>query len=196
MLADGCEVFIRQLVMPPHATKIQVDFATLGHVSPFGMLVCSYALKRFRDQHPDREFEIVNHERHTYPGHMGFFKAFGADFGRAPGEALGSARYLPVTIVDIATIRADARQNSMVVQAWLEREATRLASILVQGATLEIRRTLVYALTEVLRNIVEHSEAAQMGYCAQYWPSSDVVEVGILDSGIGVSASLSKNPFW
>lgn len=196
MRTDGCETFLSQLVTQPDASRYRIDCAGLGHISPFGMLMCSYALVQFRTKHPECAFEVVNHEKQTYAGHMGFFRAFGADFGRAPGEALGSAHYIPVTLIGVDAIRRDARDNMMAVQSWLEREASRLAGMLVQHATYEVRRALVFSLTEVLRNIVEHSQATQMGYCAQYWPSSDVVEVGILDSGIGVAASLSRNPFW
>lgn len=196
MKTDGCEAFLSELVPRLGVTKYRIDCANLGHVSPFGMLLCSYALVQFRTQNAQCAFEVVNHERHTYPGHMGFFRAFGAEFGRAPGEAFGSARYIPVTLISVEAVRNDARENFMRVQSWIEQEARRLASLLVQRATYEVRRVLVFSLTEVIRNIVEHSNASQMGYCAQYWPSSDVVEVAILDSGIGVSASLARNPFW
>jgi hypothetical protein len=196
MRTDGSEAFLSQLVPRPDVTKYRIDCKHLGHVSPFGMLMCSYSLSQFRGAHPHCEFEVVNHEAHTYAAHMGFFRAFGAEFGRAPGEALGSARYLPVTLISVDKIRADARENMMVVQSWLEREAKRLSAMLVQDTTYAVRHALVFSLTEILRNIVEHSQASQLGYCAQYWPSSQVVEVGILDSGIGIAASLAQNPFW
>lgn len=196
MRTDGCEAFLSELVSRTDVKRYQIDCANLGHVSPFGMLVCSHAIAKFRAEHGDCHFEVINHAKHTYPAHMGFFRAFGVDFGRAPGEALGSARYIPVTLLSVDAIRRDARENLLRVQSWLEKEAGRLAGMLVQGASYKVRNVLVFALTEVLRNIVEHSQAKQMGYCAQYWPSSDVVEVAILDSGIGVAASLARNPFW
>ena len=32
-------------------------------------------------------------------------------------------------------------------------------------------------------------------YCAQYWPNKHLVEIAILDTGIGIRASLSRNPY-
>ena len=44
-----------------------------------------------------------------------------------------------------------------------------------------------------MRNIPEHSQAKTIWYCAQYWPSYDLVELAILDEGIGIRKSLLSN---
>ncbi|WP_426687214.1 hypothetical protein [Rhodanobacter ginsengiterrae] len=45
-----------------------------------------------------------------------------------------------------------------------------------------------------MRNVVEHSESKQIGICAQYWPSKNKVEAAIIDRGVGVASTLSRNP--
>lgn len=194
MDADGCADFINQLSAQPGVDRYTVDLSKIEFFSPFGMLVCSRALKSFRDEQSDCEFLLVDWERHTYPAHMGFFQAFGAEFGNPPGEAPGNARYLPINLLDLNLMRADARRNMTVVQNVIEDEAFRLAAVLVQDASDDLRELLGFAMTEMFRNVLEHSEAAQIGYCAQYWPTKDQVEVGILDSGRGVRAALGANP--
>ncbi len=127
---------------------------------------------------------------------MGFFKSFGVDFGKAPGEAPGNERYIPMTLLDVAEIRQDSRERFEIVQVYLQSLAKRITDALVQDTKADIREALAFALAEMFRNVVEHSEATQMGYCAQYWPSKGLVEVGILDSGIGIRRDLAKNPHW
>jgi hypothetical protein len=79
-------------------------------------------------------------------------------------------------------------------QKLIEEQAHELARVLVQGAGGELGATLGFAMTEMFRNVLEHSQASRLGYCAQYWPSKDMVEVGVLDAGIGIGAALGRNP--
>jgi hypothetical protein len=99
MKTDGCEEILSALADAPAATDYQFDFANLGHVSPFGMLVSSQAIAQFKKAHLRACLEALKFAKHTCPGHMGFFKAFGLDFGREPDEAPGNDRYIPVTII-------------------------------------------------------------------------------------------------
>jgi len=54
---------------------------------------------------------------------------------------------------------------------------------------------LEFVLREIIRNVAEHSKASQLGFCAQYWSYRNLVELAILDTGIGFAASLSENPY-
>lgn len=191
----GCIQFAEQLHVPENATRYILDLNQLRYVTPFGMLWCSSLLRRFRTSLPECEFIMIGQERHGYPAHMGFFRAFGADIGNAPGEAPGSERYLPVTLLDLEELRAEARTNLEVSQNTVERKAHELAAVLVQDDTSELYRTLGFTMTEMCRNVIEHSQAQELGYCAQFWPTKDRVEVAIVDDGIGVREALSSNPF-
>ena len=190
----GCAEFLGELRSCPDVSRYCIDLSGLRYVSPFGMLVCSLALRRFRTSRPDCDFDVISGEGQDYAGHMGFFQAFGVEVGKAPGEAAGSDRYLPVTLLDLEQLRDEARQNLTAVQNVIEARASELATMLVRGEDPDLTDTLGYAMTEMFRNVLEHSGALQVGYCAQYWPSKDMVEVGILDSGKGIRAALSANP--
>ena len=51
---------------------------------------------------------------------------------------------------------------------------------------------LMYSISELATNVVQHSRSRGV-VCAQYYPSSDKVVVGIADSGIGIRESFRVN---
>ena len=46
----------------------------------------------------------------------------------------------------------------------------------------------------IMRNVFEHSGARNIRYCAQYWPTKQVVELIISACGMGIYQSLIRNP--
>jgi hypothetical protein len=172
----------------------EFDFADLGHVEPFTMAYCAAEIKRFRDSRPHCRFRARNYQTKTYQGHMGFFKAFGLQAGKEPGEACGGNNYLPITVLNTADVRAEAAASCFGSGDVVERMAAEMARMLARKREGNIVDTITYSMREVIRNIIEHSGSDTMTYCAQYWPSRKLVEVAILDAGTGVKASLSCNP--
>jgi hypothetical protein len=125
---------------------------------------------------------------------MGFFQAMGLDYGKAPGQARGSSRYLPLTIINCAELRNQAEMAAAEVGDIVEVKSRHLSSMLCGESEGIVFDTLTYSVREMMRNVVEHSEADQFGLCAQYWPSKNRVEVAIIDRGIGLRESLRGNP--
>ena len=76
----------------------------------------------------------------------------------------------------------------------IEGEARRIAYMLTRSDDGAITETLTYAVREIMRNVVEHGQASHIWYAAQYWPTKNKVEVSILDEGVGLLPSLSRNP--
>lgn len=50
-----------------------------------------------------------------------------------------------------------------------------------------------YCLSEMIRNVLEHAGGSPAFACAQYYPSSQTVSIGVVDCGIGISESLSAS---
>lgn len=175
--------------------KLILDCSTVQHVEPFTMAFVSTEISRFSSENPEIEVEFINYERETYAAHMGFFKAAGLEYGKAPGEAKGGANYIPLTILKIAEIKNEASNLYEHVGNVVEKESSRLAEMLIRENSGELFDTLTFSLREIMRNSVEHAEAEAIEICAQYWPTKRKVEIAVLDSGIGVKQSLSANPF-
>jgi len=49
-----------------------------------------------------------------------------------------------------------------------------------------------YSLSELTRNVVEHAGGAPAFACAQFYPKSDKVSIGVADCGMGIFNSLSR----
>ena len=126
---------------------------------------------------------------------MGFFKAFGLDFGNSPGEAAGSSTYIPLTIIEVDDLQDEAARTFSHVGDIIENKTSGIAKILTRQEEGDLVDTLTFSIREIMRNVVEHSQSDIIEYCAQYWPSKHLVEVAILDIGRGIKGGLSKNPF-
>lgn len=76
----------------------------------------------------------------------------------------------------------------------LQDEAERLARVLTQSSSDGgAVRTLAYAIREIARNVIEHSEAEGYRFAAQWWPATGEAEIAIEDEGIGLAASFLKS---
>lgn len=170
------------------------DFSKVGHVEPFGMLIVSGEIRRLSSRFPAALLSAQNYRHMSYAAHMGFFRAFGLDFGNAPGQAPGSLRYVPLTLLPCDGLARRAIEAAVDIGDAVEGESKHLAAMLCGEADGAVHATLSYSLREIMRNVVEHSDAADIELCAQYWPTKKKVEVAILDRGIGLRKSLSNNP--
>lgn len=187
--------FCEELDSSTDIDELTVDFSKMGRVEPFAMLFVARRLRTFEVDNRDIKVNYKNYETQSYLGHMGFFKSFGLDFGKKPGEACGNNTYLPLTILRTQSIRDEANKEWKSEQDIIERKAEELAVILSQQQDGNLVDVFTYSIREIVRNVVEHSGSKQVAYCAQYWPAYKKVEIAILDAGIGLKESISKNPF-
>lgn len=172
----------------------QFDFVRLQFIEPFTMAYVANELKRFSEENPGT-CNAVNFEDKTYPAHMGFFKAFGLEHGNKPGEASGSSTYIPLTILEVTEIQREADLQGINIGDVLEGKSKLIAQILTREKKGNLVDTLTYSIREIMRNVVEHSESKVIEYCAQYWPTKNLVEVAVLDIGTGIQKGLSTNPY-
>jgi hypothetical protein len=171
-----------------------LDFSRTRTVSPFGMLLVSTEIQRHASTYPEAKFSCTNFAHMTYAAHMGFFKAFGHDFGKHPGQAYGSKNYIPLTMFRTETLIRDAAMSGREVGDEIEAQSKRLAETLVGEDVGDAFETLSYSIRELIRNVVEHAQTDRLGICSQYWPSKGRAEVAIIDRGIGLRESLANNP--
>jgi hypothetical protein len=186
--------FAKQLKLLQNYDEIEFDFSRLGTIDPFSLLFVSSEIQRCRSRLKNSNFKAIHYDHCTYQAHMGFFKAFGMDFGKTPGEARGSSTYIPINIYNTEKIRNDARKLMINPGELLESRAKEIADILTQGDNGDLNEVLTYCLREMFRNVIEHSNAEQFGFCAQYLPSIKRVSFSIIDRGIGLKSSLESNP--
>lgn len=178
----------------PKGDSYVFNFGDMGRVEPFGLLIASDVIDRFRRSQPFALFQSKGHERCSYAAHMGFFKAIGLRFGKSPGEAQGSDSYLPIAFLDCDDIRQKAADQYEEVGEHIDQWAGRMAALLLQKDSGALYDTVQYSLREVVRNVIEHSESKHFGFCGQYWPSQNRVQIALVDRGVGLKKTLGANP--
>lgn len=180
----------------PDNEDVIFDFTKVYTYDPLPMLLVGSIIRRYRNEYPNSKFKIEGAEKKGYAGTMGFFKYISPniDLGKLPGEACGNSNYLPITPIVIDELRqnAYAKGDYLVVGDLLEREASRLARVVDRG-NKELHKLLTYLIREILRNTPEHAQSNKMWVCGQYWPSYELAEIAIIDEGIGIFNSISKN---
>ncbi|WP_254458567.1 hypothetical protein [Xanthomonas sacchari] len=175
-------------------SSIRADFKGVGLVEPFAILMVSSELQRAALRNRVEKFECVNHESMSYASRMGFFEAFGYPSTHKPGKKDGGSQHLPINIIDCNSLRDEASNEYTEVGNIVEARSKHLAKLLCGVDSGDVFETLSYSLREIVRNVVEHSESKQIGVCAQYWPTKHKVEVAIIDRGVGLRKTLSRNP--
>lgn len=186
--------FARELRDLPEHERFDFDFCKLGRVEPFGMLIAATAISECRERFSASRFTGSNFKQHTYAAHMGFFTSFGLNYGNKPGEAPGGGTYIPITEISISKARRSAAAKGAALGEVMEEDGARLAAVLCRNHHGPLEEALTYAIREILRNALEHSEGETVRYCGQYWPSSGDVEIAVADNGQGIRRALAANP--
>ena len=184
----------RSLAALPSAKAFVFNFEDWRFGEPFGLLVASDVIERFRAARPRSQHRAIGFMHCTYAAHMGFFRRFGMKFGKEPGEADGGDTYLPIEFVDCEKLRQDAADAYSEVGEVIDAWSKRVALLLLQCESGPLFDTIQYALREIARNVVEHSKSQSFGFCGQYWPTKDRVQIALIDRGIGFRATLEANP--
>lgn len=175
-------------------SELELDFSKVTRIEPFAMLVVSSQLRRLKQRNQECRLQCTGTGHLGYAGHMGFFKAFGENIGQAPGASSGSKRYIPIQILSTNQIRIDASDRGVEIGTEVESQSEAMSRMLCRESEGDSFNTLSYSIRELVRNVVEHSNSSQLGFCAQYWPSKNRVELAIIDRGMGLQESLLSNP--
>ncbi|MBY3513728.1 ATP-binding protein [Rhizobium laguerreae] len=186
--------FAEELQETGNSEEVVIDFSRVKFMTPAWSVLVGGLLRQSKKEKPDIKRKAINFKRLSYAAHIGFFEYFGLNYGQKPDEAFGSDTYVPICIRRIDEVRKLASEKFTAVGDILHDEAERLSTILTRTDTGDLQDTLAYSIREILRNVVEHSEAEDFVFTAQYWPGSRKVEVVVADQGIGLATSLSENP--
>lgn len=188
--------FSSRLAGLPQAKSYVFDFAGVGFTSPGWMVVVGDSLNAFRISRPQAKRRAENYRRPglSYAAAAGFFQYFGVDWGQKPG-ALGSTdAFVPVTVRSIVDLKDRAAADMLHHGDIIQSEAEHLVSVLTRLEQGDVFDTLSYSIREIVRNVLEHSQADEYAFAAQWWPTLGRAEMVVSDAGIGLARSLRMNP--
>ncbi|MBD5095711.1 MAG: hypothetical protein HDT40_01690 [Lachnospiraceae bacterium] len=167
------------------------DFMNVHTCDPFPMLIVSNEIRR-KSVELKRFGCYARNCSNSYAKHMKFYRACGLKIGDEVETERGNDNYSCITKLSVKELREEGQKTFDVLQEVIEKKAKTMAKIVGQGNEGFIK-WLAFVIRELIRNIPEHSKSDIIWYCAQYWPSYDLVELAIMDEGIGIQKSLCKN---
>ncbi len=177
---------------PISANEIfEFDFGRVKNCDPFPMLMVANAIRHKREKYEKHQF-IASNCNNDYASYMKLYKACGLNLGDSVENTRGNSNYSCITKLSIAELYLESQENLDYIQETLEKKAKSMALVLSRD-NKEFQKWMTFVIRELLRNIPEHSKSKTIWYCAQYWPSYDLVELAILDEGIGISNSLNDS---
>ena len=139
------------------------------------------------------DIRIIRASKCDFAERMGFWETLEPASHREEGKTHVKARTIAVSSVKTEDIKLEARRKHREDGDIVVELSERLAELLTQSVDDELETTVAYAVRELIRNIVEHSEAPIGWYCAHYDEENDFVEIAILDEGIGIAESLRRS---
>jgi hypothetical protein len=186
--------FIRELDRLRDAPDVCLDFTTVDFARPFGTLLIAECVKEYVTCRKAKRLEThaTYHQRPEasegaagYLGHVGFFQYIGLQAGKAPGEAKGSQKYVPIQCIERAQLIQMAGQAP--IQEAIEKRSDQLAEVVFPHMTEQLMMS--YCLREVIRNVFEHAQTDTCTVMAQRY-SDGTAQIAIIDRGIGIYRSL------
>jgi len=108
---------------------------------------------------------------------MGLFKLLNVSVDLSVTEHAPEGRFIPLTHI----------RNS--------NEATEFITEMIPLLRLDVeqRETLVYIVSELVRNVLDHAEAPNGAIlCAQYFKKSNSIRIGIADTGVGIKTTINR----
>ena len=175
------------------------DFSHMHGFGPLSLLVAGTAIRQYMERYPAVRFSIagIDAGEGERAGAMGFFRYAvpSSGMGSAPGGAAGGPGCIPITRIDAGALQQAGYEQGryMALGDILEKESGRLTGMLA-GGNGELHKLLTYLMREMLRNTPEHAQTSQMWVCGQYCPSGAAAEIAVMDEGIGLYRSLTRNP--
>lgn len=108
---------------------------------------------------------------------MGLFKYLHLDYGRGISAHEESGRFIP-----IQQIKTTSELSDFIVNV-----------IPLLHATPEQVEPIRYVISELVRNVLEHSGAPGGAFlCAQYFKNTGTLSLGVADDGVGIRSTMSR----
>ncbi len=189
--------FIQRMWQAVNEKELIFDLTLLEFSFPFGSLILAEEIKRFVAHRSSRGFVTqasgysTANPVHTYLAHIGFFEYQGLPVGNKPGDAPGSATYMPFEILDREKLEERMRGAGISLGQAVQEESERLTRIVLQLDEKVHSHPVAYCFREVIRNVYEHGLTSSCSLCAQRWADGRL-EIAVVDRGRGILNSLSE----
>lgn len=177
---DSFEKFYTLLDQKPN--EIEEFKINMNFVNPFSLILpASFIYEQEINVHQITR-NPLKQDVNSYAAHMNFFEWINGSEGSTINKKYN---YYPI-------LRKDLKEYIRNRNNVVETTAEDISNIISDDETLT--DVLNYAISEMLRNIPEHSGCSESWVCVQKWDHSDYfeIEVAIVDYGIGIITNTQK----
>lgn len=131
----------------------------------------------------------------NYADFMGFFEALEGSISNKSTIEYEGKTYIKIHSLTKREIREYEFQNNIDMADAVTHYASQLAQFLLHNKNIQpnTEEILTYSLREIFRNVLEHSTANEIWCAGQYWQRNNTVELVILDNGVGIKNTITKN---
>lgn len=158
------------LEVSTHDRWMSVHPVALAMIAALGMTVPRGSVK----------FDDINATSGHYLQRMGLFELLGIESGRDIVERDPSGRFVPLTVIKTAT-----EQTKFI---------TDIMPLLHLDKTPEHAEAIRYVVSELVRNVLEHSSSPDGAIvAAQYYKKTNRISIGIVDTGVGIKRTINQS---
>lgn len=125
-------------------------------------------------------FDDINATSGHYLQRMGLFNVLGVQSDKNIVERDPSGRFVPLTVIKTASEQT--------------RFITDMMPLLHLDKTPEQAEAIRYVVSELVRNVLEHSASSQGAIvAAQYYKKTNRISLGIVDTGVGIKRTINQS---
>jgi len=174
---------------------IRFQTSHVRHFTPTSMLFLAKICRERSRKFTNEQIAYVGLQNHTYANNLGFSDALDLEGRPFPQRAYGGSTYIPLSFLLKAQLEETSLLHGIEIGDAIQLRAEDISEVVSQRRDQVLQVLLANSFREIFRNTFEHANASGAGFCAQYWPTRDEVEICISDSGIGISSSLIENKY-
>ena len=172
-----------------------IDFSNLCSCTPSGVLLTSSVIKNFQKKNPKMKinFHIDKENISTiHASNMRFFSTIDEKQEIDKGIEIDKIKdqFIPITKFHFYDYTKSWMYSHMTPLQYIEYEARTFARAL---ATTENQENLLaFIINEIMRNSEQHAGVDYVWICGQNFKDRNIIEIAILDEGIGYKRRLEK----
>ncbi|MBS3678941.1 hypothetical protein KGF86_01815 [Ornithinibacillus massiliensis] len=177
-------------------TSFLLNFKNTNFFEPFAMVYFLAFVHRLRESGITFEYErSIMTNACDYADFMGFFDTLEGSISRSSDLEYDGRTYIRIHSLTKKEIREYEFENGIDMADAVTHFASQMAQFLLhnRNSNAKTQEVLTYSLREIFRNVLEHSTANEIWCSGQYWQRNNTVEVVILDNGVGIKNTITKN---
>jgi len=178
----------RAFYLAEHKKHITIDISGYNYITPYSMLILGATIRRWKRDKKNVEVAYSPFSKSTgYLEHLGFFDLIDEKTDKRINETPSNYTCVPLRKISRQDLRETGKFSDVDAIEHITDEISKRITDDEQS-----QKHFSYLIREMVRNTFEHASVDEVYLVAQNWPKKKLVEIAILDEGVGIKHSLRK----